>query len=386
MKAIVLEAEWAPRPGVSITERDMARQWAVNASLAYKNPTISVQEIDDPSGPGPDEVIVEVGACGICGSDVHMVETDDEGYLLLPYHLKAPVVIGHEFSGRVVAVGSGVNELTQGELVAVEEIQWCGQCRECRGGYWNQCRNIEDLGFTLDGGLAQYVRVKAKYCWSLTAVAERYGEAKALEVGALTEPTSVAYEGIFTRAGGILPGSSALVMGAGPIGLAATALLAAAGAANIVVAEPIPERRALAQKLGATSVVDPTTADIHDVVQTVTRGTGVAMIAEATGNNAKAFPGLENCLAAGTKTVLLGMDSRPANLSTIRHQVAGASLHGSVGHSGSWNFPNVIALMGSGRISMEHAVTKILPLGEMVSAVKETQERTNGKILVKPTL
>jgi scyllo-inosose 3-dehydrogenase len=314
-----------------------------------------------------------------------MLETDEDDYMILPYHLKAPVVIGHEFSGRVVATGPGVTEISQGELVAVEEIQWCGDCRECRGGYWNQCRNIEDLGFTLNGGFAEYVKVKAKYCWSLSAVAERYGsEETALEVGALTEPTSVAYEGLFTRAGGFLPGSAVAVFGAGPIGLASTALARAAGAAQVIVVDPLQGRRDLAEKLGATLTLDPTQVDVSQAVSEVTRGNGVAMVAEASGANAKVIAPIEDVMGVGAKVVILGMDPNPASINTIRHQVTASSLYGTVGHSGSWDFPNVIALMASGQISMEHAVTRRFPLAEVVSAVDETKSRSNGKILVKP--
>jgi len=385
MKAIVLEADWSPRPNAAIEPEHAARQWAFNANLAYRNPKLSLQNIDDPGEPGPGEVVVQVGACGICGSDVHMLETDDDDYMILPYHLKAPVVIGHEFSGRVVATGPGVTEISQGELVAVEEIQWCGDCRECRGGYWNQCRNIEDLGFTLNGGFAEYVKVKAKYCWSLSAVAERYGsEETALEVGALTEPTSVAYEGLFTRAGGFLPGSAVAVFGAGPIGLASTALARAAGAAQVIVVDPLQGRRDLAEKLGATLTLDPTHVDVSQAVSEVTRGNGVAMVAEASGANAKVIAPIEDVMGVGAKVVILGMDPNPASINTIRHQVTASSLYGTVGHSGSWDFPNVIALMASGQISMEHAVTRRFPLAEVVSAVDETKSRSNGKILVKP--
>lgn len=387
MKAIVLEAEWAPRAGATITDEQAARQWAFNANQAYRNPEVSLQDISDPGTPGPGEVVVQVGACGICGSDVHMLETDDESYLILPYHLKAPVVIGHEFSGRVVAVGEGVTEISEGELVAVEEIQWCGECRECRGGFWNQCRNIEDLGFTLNGGFAEFVKVKAKFCWSLSAVAERYGsEETALEVGALTEPTSVAYEGIFTRAGGFKPGSSVAVFGAGPIGLASTALLAAAGAAQIFVVDPLEGRRELAGKLGATDLIDPTQVDAAAVIRDATKGNGVSLVAECSGSNDKVLGPIEDVMGVGSKLVILGMDPNPASVNTIRHQVIASSIYGTVGHSGTWDFPHVIALMASGRISMEHAVTRRVPLTDLVSAVDETKARTNGKILVKPGL
>jgi threonine dehydrogenase-like Zn-dependent dehydrogenase len=95
---------------------------------------------------------------------------------------------------------------------------------------------------------------------------------------------------------------------------------------------------------------------------------------------------IESVMGVGSKLVLLGMDPNPASVNTIRHQVTAGSIYGTVGHSGSWDFPNVIALMASGQISMEHAVTRRFPLAEMVSAVDETKARTNGKILVKPQL
>jgi hypothetical protein len=387
MQAIVLEAEWAPRPGAVISERDAARQWAFNANDAYRNPQVSLQTIDDPGEPGPGEVVLQVGACGICGSDVHMLETDDDNYLILPYHLQAPVVIGHEFSGKVVAVGPDVTDVSVGELVAVEEIQWCGECRQCRGGYWNQCAHIEDLGFTLNGGFAEYVKVKAKFCWSLTAVAERYGsEETALEVGALTEPTSVAYEGMFTRAGGFKPGGVVAVFGAGPIGLASVALAQAAGASQVIAVDPLAERRDLATALGATLALDPTAVNVSEAVADATRGNGAAMVVESSGAFAKVFPTIEDVIGVGSKVVVAGMDPRAVGLNLIRTQLKASAIYGTVGHSGSWDFPNVIALMASGQISMEKAITRKFPLSGLVDAIDETKGRSNGKILVKPRL
>jgi threonine dehydrogenase-like Zn-dependent dehydrogenase len=387
MKAVVLNAEWAPRESARISDSDAARKWAFNASTAYRNPSASFSDISDPGDPGPNEVILSVGACGICGSDVHMFETDDDGFMLLPYHLRAPVVIGHEFSGKVVALGSDVRELRVGELVAVEEIQWCGRCRECRGGYWNQCRNIEDLGFTLDGGMAEFVKVDARFCWSLDPVVERYGsEETALEVGALTEPTSVAYEGMFTRAGGFKPGGTVAVFGAGPIGLASVALARAAGAAHVFCVDPIESRRKLAAGLGASETLDPRSSDVEDSILTATRGAGAAMVVEASGNFRAVFPAIEEVLGIGGKIVVAGMDARSVELNFIRHQVKAASTYGTVGHSGSWDFPNVIALMGSGRIEMEKAITKRYALESLVDAVDETKNRGDGKVLVKPHL
>jgi threonine dehydrogenase-like Zn-dependent dehydrogenase len=313
-----------------------------------------------------------------------MFETDDDGYMLLPYHLAAPVVIGHEFSGTVVAAGSE-SGFVEGDIVAVEEIQWCGVCTPCRGGYWNQCQNIEDLGFTLDGGFAEFATVKAKHCWSLNALRDRYGsEDAALEVGAMTEPVGVAYEAIFTRAGGFLPGRPVAVFGAGPIGLASVALAKAGGASKIFCFETLEGRRGLATKIGATHVVDPTVVDPAELVAQETLGEGVSMAMECSGNFPAVMRPIENVLGVGGKLAVIGMDGRPAQLNFIDHQLRALSTYGSVGHSGSWDFPNVIGLMASGQIEMEHAITRRYPLEELVDAIEETKNRSDGKILVKP--
>jgi threonine dehydrogenase-like Zn-dependent dehydrogenase len=387
MKAVVLNAEWAPKEGVEIDPKDAARRWAVNANLVYKNPEASFETVDDPGEPGPRELVMKVGACGICGSDVHMFETDDDGYVFLPYHLATPVVTGHEFSGKVVAVGSEVTEFKVDDLVTAEEIQWCGECDACRGGYWNQCRFIEDLGFTIDGGFAEYVKVPVKACWSLNAVLERYGDEKtALEVGSMSEPTSVAYEGMFTRAGGFLPGGAVAVFGGGPIGLASVALAKAAGASKIFCLEPLEERREIAGKLGATDLIDPLEVDAVGAIHEETKGDGVAMAVEATGNFPAVMKTIEGALGIGGKVAIIGMDGRPAQLNFIDHQLKAASTYGTVGHSGSWDFPNVIKLMASGQIDMHHAITRRFALEDLVAAIDETKTRVDGKILVKSEL
>jgi hypothetical protein len=387
MKAVVLNAEWAPRDGVKVDPDHEKRKWAVNANLVYRNPEASLETRPDPSEPGPREMILKVGACGICGSDVHMFETDDEGYMFLPYHLQTPVVTGHEFSGEVVAVGSEVKEFREGDLVTSEEIQWCGECDACRGGYWNQCLYIEDLGFTLDGGFAEYAKVNARFCWSLNSLLERYGDKKtALEVGAMSEPCSVGYEGMFTRAGGFLPGGDVAVFGGGPIGLGATALAKAAGASRIFAFEVLPERRELCEKLGATHSVDPISVDVGEYIAEETKGNGVAMAVECTGNFPAVMDGIEASLGIGGKVSVIGMDGRPAQLNFIDYQLKAASVYGTVGHSGSWDFPNVISLMASGQIDMHHAITRRFPLEELVNAIDETKTRVDGKILVKSEL
>lgn len=387
MKAILLNAEWAPRGDHGISPENEARRWAPNANLAWRHPALQVEEVPHPGDPGPDEVLVKIEACGICGSDVHMYETDDDGYIILPYHVAAPVVTGHEFAGTVAAVGSSVQGIEVGEIVTVEEIQYCGSCLACRGGYPNSCSYIEDIGFTINGGFAEFVRVPKKAVWSLNALLDRYGNAeKALEVGAMCEPVSVSYEGMFTRAGGFKPGGCVAVFGAGPIGLAAVALARAAGASTLVAVDPNPPRREIAAKLGATHVVDPFAEDVAEIIAEATRGVGLAMAVEASGSWPMVMPIIDRSLAVGGKAAIIGMDPVSPEVGLLRYQLKGASISGSVGHSGGWNFPNVINLMASGRIEMEHAVTKRTGLDGMVGALQAMGDRTDAKVLIKPSL
>ena len=213
---------------------------------------------------------------------------------------------------------------------------------------------------------------------------ERYGDKNtALEVGSMTEPVSVAYEGMFTRAGGFLPGGAVAVFGGGPIGLAATALAKAAGASKVFAFEPLKERRELCEKLGATHGVDPTEVDVGEYIAEETKGDGVSMAVECTGNFPAVMKSIEGAIGIGGKVAVVGMDGRPAQLNFIDHQLKAASTYGTVGHSGSWDFPNVIKLMASGQIDMHHAITRRFPLEELVIAIDETKTRVDGKILVK---
>jgi len=384
MRAVVLEADWDPRPGTVISDEDVARRWAPNAHVVYRNPRVSVRDVEPPGEPGPGELLIRVANCGMCGSDLHMYESDEDGYIILPYHLKSPVVLGHEFSGTIEAVGRGVKRVAVGDIVAVEEIQYCGECHACRGGYPNSCERIEDFGFTIDGGYAEYVIAPVKAVWSLNPLLDRYSREQALEVGALCEPTSVAYEGMFTRAGGFKPGGAVAVFGAGPIGLASIAHAAAAGASAVIAFETVPDRRDLASRIGATHVFDPTEVRASEVVREITRGIGVAMAVEASGAWTHVMSELDLCLAVGGKAAIVGMGPESPTVNLVEYQLRGASLYGSVGHCGGWDYGNVINLMASGRIHMEHAITHRYDVEGFVAALESLRSRTQGKVLVRP--
>ncbi len=169
-----------------------------------------------------------------------MVQADVDGYICYPGYTRLPVVLGHEFAGEVVDAGAGVADLRPGDAVACDNMVWCGRCAACRAGAFNQCQVLEEIGFTTPGGLAEYVRVPARCCWPIASLLGRWPDPQGFEAGALVEPAAVAYQGIFVEAGCVGEGTAAVVYGAGPIGLAAIALIRAAGASPVIAFQRSP--------------------------------------------------------------------------------------------------------------------------------------------------
>ena len=251
MRAYYVEAEYAPKPDYVLSQREKETGRALRGSAIWKNIHGSVTDRPVPEC-GDDQVLIKVGAAGICGTDQHLMRTDDEGYTMYSGHSKFPIITGHEFAGEIVEVGKNVKKLKVGDLVSVESMHWCGECDACRRGMFNQCKELEEPGLTYDGGFAEYAAVHAKYCYPVNDIAEQLGDKQAaMELGAMVEPTGVAYNGLFVRGGGIRPGGHVAVFGAGPIGLAAISLMKTAGAAKLICFESVPERVELAKKCGA---------------------------------------------------------------------------------------------------------------------------------------
>ncbi len=400
MQALILDAKWDPRPDYPLSEWEKQTGKAITGSSVWRYPRLQVREVDDPK-PGPTDVLLRVKACGVCGSDIHFYEHDQDGYILYPGLTKFPTTLGHEFSGEVIEVGKGVQDpsassgqassagseqvLRVGDLVAVEEMNWCGYCTPCRNGYPNHCVNLEEIGFTIPGAFAEYIAVGAKYCWKLNAIAEHYGSKdKAIEAGSLVEPTSVSYNGIFIRAGGFQPGAYVAVFGAGPIGLAAIALSKAAGAAMVVAFEVSPSRQEIAKKLGADFVYDPRKVSPSQIILELTKNEGADMLIEAAGAPSKTLPEMEKCLAINGKIVQIGRGAERVPMYLEMLQVRRGQIFGTQGHSGDAIFPSVIRMMASGRIDMTPMITARYDLAKTVDAIKESRERGHGKITVKP--
>jgi threonine dehydrogenase-like Zn-dependent dehydrogenase len=388
LKALVVKAEWDVKPEYELSPWEKQERIAYRANMVFKNPQVGIEDVAEPRLE-PDEVKLQVKACGVCGSDVHMIRPDKQGYVFFGGWAGFPCVLGHEFAGIVTEVGSNVRTIKAGDLVTAEEVQWCGMCDACRAGWFNCCKNMSQLGFETrnPGALAEYVKVKEKYVWKLDPLKETYSsDDKILEAGSLVEPTSVAYEGIFTVSGGIRPGGHVAVFGAGPIGLASIQLLRAGGAAKIIVFEPMKKRAEFAKMVGADYVFDPTKPDQNaaKMVKDVTRGEGCAMVVEAAGAPSKTFPDMVRCLGVAGKIAHIGMGTDRPSLDTLTLQYSEGSIYGSMGHSGHRDFGNVINLMGSKRIDVVPIITNRYPLQEAVKAINMADQGDNAKATVKP--
>ena len=384
MKGLVLDAKWDPRPDYPLSEWEKQTGKAITGNSVWRYPTLEVRDWPDPE-PGPQEVVLAVQACGVCGSDMHFYETDEEHYILYPGLTKFPTILGHEFSGKVVATGKAVTTLKVGDMVTVEEMIWCGRCIPCRNGYPNHCTNLEELGFTIPGAFANYIAVDEKFCWKIDAIAERLGsEEKAYELGALTEPTCVAYNAMIERAGGFRPGHYVSVFGTGSIGLACVGLARAAGAGIIAAFEISPQRRELAKLVGADYVYDPREVNPGDVLMELSKGEGFNFHVEAAGVPHLVIPEMEKALAINAKVVQIGRAAQRVPMYLEAFQVRRAQAFGAQGHSGHETFPNVIRLVASGRLDLSPIITSRYGLAQTVDAIAKSTTRADGKILVKP--
>ncbi len=374
MRCVVLHADWEPRPGFKLGAKEVEGKQTYLGSRVWRNPRVVVEEKEVPK-PGPGEVVIEVKACGICGSDVHMAQPDDEGYILYPGLTGFPVVLGHEIAGVVVEAGPGAFDkrtnkpFKGGEEVCTEEMVWCGSCQPCADGYPNHCERLDELGFNVDGGFAKYVKVPARLVWSLEPLKSRYKGLDLFLAGSLVEPTSVAYNAVIERSGGgIRPGDNVVICGGGPVGIAACAILKRQGAARVILSEPEPARAELGLKMGADYVINPLKEDFVQRVLELTDGYGAALYLEATGLPTVVYPQIEQVIWEGrtlnARVIVVARADAKMPVTGEVLQVRRAQIIGAQGHSGHGTFPRVIESMAAG-MDMTPMITKKIKLDEV---------------------
>ncbi len=244
----------------------------MKALIFHEPGQIAVETIEDPS-PGPGEVILQVGSAGVCASDLRVFRGEK--------HAAPGVVPGHEFAGTVLECADGVDVLKPGQRVAVYPIIACGGCDFCRRGLRNRCFNRRTLGYDLNGGLAEYVRLPSAIVAQGHAMA--LSDTLPMSRAALTEPIACVLNSL--ESCNFRPGSSVAILGAGPMGLLHIILARALGAGTIVVSEPVDHRRALAKSFGATVVSTGDAIETENIVKDATGGQGADVVIVSVGIN-----------------------------------------------------------------------------------------------------
>ncbi len=310
-----------------------------------------------------DEVIVQVKASAICGSDLHIYKGKHPSVSL-------PATIGHEFSGDVVAVGSGMKDIALGRRVTVEPCIVCGVCDACRHGDYGYCEQISFTYRNGDGAMADYVKVKAPYVYPLP-------EYLSYEAGALIEPLSVATHAV--RRADIRLGENVLVIGAGTIGILVAALCRASGAGEVVVVDYSEPCLRLAAEMGATRTVNPAAGQsVEDVVRVVTGGTGMDKSIECVGRESTFNQAME-CLRRGGLATIVGIFEEPnITINAMRFINYEVRVQGAQGYC--WDFP--IALKMAREIDLEKLVTHTFPLEKLDVALETCFDRTAGSVKV----
>jgi threonine dehydrogenase-like Zn-dependent dehydrogenase len=389
MKAVRLHADWEPKPGFVLGAKDIEGRQTYLGSKVWRNPTMNIEEIDIPK-PGPGKVLIEVKACGICGSDVHMAQPDDDAYIWYPGLTGFPCTLGHELSGIVVEAGPGAHDKNTnkpfkgGEWVCAEEMLWCGSCQPCADGWPNHCERLDEIGFNVDGAFASHIVLPDRCLWSLDPLRANYSDDEIFKLGSLVEPTSVAYNAVIERGGGIRPGDNVVICGGGPVGLAACAILKRHGAARVILSEPEADRAELGRKLGADDVVNPLEEHFASRVLELTDGMGAALYLEATGLPTVVYPEIEKVIWEGrtlnsTIMVVARADAKMPVTGEVL-QVRRARIVGAQGHSGHGTFPRVIQAMATG-MNMLPLITKEIVLDDVAeNIVRLRTDRQECKI------
>jgi (R,R)-butanediol dehydrogenase/meso-butanediol dehydrogenase/diacetyl reductase len=332
----------------------------MRAARYYGKGDIRVEDVDTPAIGQPDELLIEVAYCGICGTDLHEYAVGPIVTPTTPHPLTGvslPQTLGHEFSARVVETGPKVRGVRVGDRVAVMPAIVCGSCRYCRRGQGHLCVNFACTGLSAEtGGLAQYAVVKD---YQVARLPEQVSDLE----GAVIEPAAVAAYGV--ERAGVTGGDVVLVTGAGPIGVLTAMYASAVGASSVIISEPNKNRAALAEGLDIAHVVDPTDGALDHLVGELTGGDGVDLAVECSGTT----PGLASCVTQSRKRAAIvqtGLHTKPASLDAMALSEKDLTLYGSW----CWNmtdWPRVIRLVATGRYPVAKAVTARIELENVVA-------------------
>ncbi|MDO5399965.1 MAG: zinc-dependent alcohol dehydrogenase family protein [Eubacteriales bacterium] len=317
---------------------------------------------------GPRDVLIQVKACGVCGTDVHIYEGDKGAAEVTP-----PTILGHEFAGVVTQVGSEVTNCKPGDRVCIDPNCYCGTCDPCRKGVAHYCQHMIGYGTTVDGGFAEFCAVNERQVYKL-------GSSTTFEQGAMTEPVACCLHGMDLCQ--VRPGHQVVVIGGGMIGLLMLQLAKLAGAAKVALLEPVQSKREVAKRLGADVCIDP----IHEDVKARLREAGMSWIntvIECVGRPATIAQAID---IADPKAVVMmfGLTKPDETVSVKPFQIFQKELELKASYINPYTQKRALDLIDSGRLDVSSMVCEVCGLDKLEAVLSDPALRAMGKYIIAP--
>lgn len=338
----------------------------MKAAFFLSKGKIETKEVEIPKLK-PGWVLVKNSWCGVCGTDVHIYHGDPGSADVNP-----PVILGHEYSGTVCAVGEGVENVSVGDHVTIDPNIYCGKCPFCRDGKKQMCPSMEAVGVTMDGGFAEYSLVPCAQAFKLDPKVP-------MAAGAMAEPIACCIHGIDIAE--IRPGHTVCIVGGGAIGLIMVQLAKISGADKVILSEPNQRRREAALKLGADLAINPMDGKAMEEFLKNTEGLGADVVIECVGNNPAVQSAFDFAKKGGT-VLLFSVPMVDAKFSLKLFDVFKKELT----IKGSFVNPDThyraVKLLNSGKLDMESIITHRFPIEELEKAIQMQMSEESIKVIV----
>lgn len=339
----------------------------MRSAVFYGKHELRVEEHEVPAV-GPHDVLIQVKACGVCGTDVHIYEGDKGAAEVTP-----PTILGHEFAGIISEVGSQVKNYKPGDRVCIDPNCYCGACDPCRNGVAHYCENMIGYGTTVDGGFAEYCSVDERQVYLL-------GENTTFEQGAMAEPVACCLHGIDMCE--IQPGHQVVVIGGGMIGLLMLQLAKLAGAAKVALLEPVENKREVGKKLGADICIDPMREDVKSRLAECGMN-WVNVVIECVGRPSTIEQAID---IAGNKAVVMmfGLTKPDEQIAVKPFQIFQKELVLKASYINPYTQRRALDLINSGRLDVSSMVYEVCGLNELEDVLSRPEIRANGKYIISP--
>lgn len=335
-------------------------------ALVYNSrQNLSIEQVKVPEL-GDTDVLINIKYCGVCGTDLHIYNGDGGAFTVTP-----PLIMGHEFSGIVEKVGAKVQKVQVGDLVSVDPNNMCGECYYCKNAMEHFCEKVIGIGTTTNGGFAQYNVVCEKQVFKFKPGVDAL-------TACMTEPVSCCLHGIDLCH--IKVGDTVLIIGGGPIGLIMLQMAKMAGASQLILSEPVAEKRALGLKLGADLVIDPMNEDVESILAANCKNINVVI--ECVGN-VKTITNALQWAGKGATVMMFGLTGPDAVLPVSPELIFKKELKLTSSFINPYTFERSVALLESGRLNVTDLITDIVALEDSIKVFEDEAFRRRGKIVIK---